>query len=181
MFVGRAEGLGPVGLDEARDGLVHVVEALREPLELCWIQPAEDLLEHVAPQDFELVELGLAGLREADQHDPTVFVDADALDEAAVGHPVDESGRVGEGDVEQVGDAAHRGLAVARQEAHHVEMGHADPGLHGRPVPAHRSSRIATWNSSMMRSTSSWPSGGAQPGRGLPSGAVRVLSMVRIT
>ena len=62
-----------------------------------------DLVEHAARP----------ARRDPDQDDPAVVRDADALDEPALLHPVDEPGGVRERHVQQVRQPAHRHLAVA--------------------------------------------------------------------
>ena len=52
--------------------------------------------------------------------------DADPLDEAPFLDPVDETRGGRERDIEHVGEPAHRQLAVALEQVHDVQLGHAD-------------------------------------------------------
>ena len=91
-----------------------------------------------------------------------------ALDEAALLHPVDEPGGVRERDVEQVGQPAHRHLAVVLEQVHDVELGHADaePDAVARS-PTHLSSPSVARKSAMMV-----PAGSAGDRRWLRRGRV---------
>ena len=68
-------------------------------------------------------------------------------DEPALLHPVDETGRVGQGHVEVVREPAHRQLARLLEPPHDVEMRHADALLHhpagrGAAEEAHRTVQL---------------------------------------
>ena len=67
--------------------------------------------------------------RDADEDDAPVVGHADALDEPSLLHPVDDPGGVAERDVEQLGEPAHRQVAVVLEQPHDVHVGHAHAGL----------------------------------------------------
>ena len=85
--------------------------------------------------DGALDELGLvheieAGLRGPHEHDPPVVRDADALDEPALLHAVDDPGGARHRGVQDLGQAAHGHGIVVPEQREHVEMGHADAQPH---------------------------------------------------
>jgi hypothetical protein len=66
-------------------------------------------------------------IADANEHDAPIVRMSYPLDEAALFHAVDETGRVRIRDVEELRDPAHRQIAVALEHRHHVEMAHRHP------------------------------------------------------
>src|SRR5439155_11862026 len=108
-----------------------VLERLDEVAELDVVEAGNDALEHLVLEDLDVGEHLPAGVGASHEHDPAVVGDPDPLDEAALLEPVDDARRVRERDVEHVGEAAHRHLAMALEHRHDVEVGEARVG------PAH--------------------------------------------
>ena len=90
------------------------------------VELVEDPLDDLGPQDLDVLEHLASGVGDPDEDDPAIARDADPFDEPALLDAIDEAGRGRERDVEHVGEAAHRQLAVALEQVHDVELGHAD-------------------------------------------------------
>ena len=69
-------------------------------------------------------------LRRLDEDDPPIVRRPHPFDQAVLGHSVDDPGRVRQGDVEELGDPAHRHRAVLLELPEDVNLGHADALLH---------------------------------------------------
>src|SRR6185437_8097311 len=100
-----------VGPDLLDDGLAKVADRRVDALELRRLQAAENRPHPVLLQGLDLVTDPGPFLGRADDDDPAVRRDADAVDETALRHPVDETRGVAQGDVEQLGEARHREVA----------------------------------------------------------------------
>ena len=97
-----------------------------EPVELLRVEPPECAHQDVVLDELHLVHEVEARLRRPDEDHAPVVGDADALDEPALLHPVDDPGRVRHRGVQDVGQVAHGHRVVVAQQRQDVKMGHAD-------------------------------------------------------
>src|SRR3954453_3549562 len=93
-------------------GLAKVADGGQDPLEPRLRQPAEDRPQPVLLERLDLVtDPGALGGC-PDENDPAVVGNADAIHQTALGHPIDRTGGVAHRDVEELGEPAHRDVAV---------------------------------------------------------------------
>jgi hypothetical protein len=129
----RAVGVGVsevVGPDLVGHRAAQVAEREQHARLLVGREPGEDGPHPVLLERLDLVADPNSVGGGTDDDDPAVVGDPDPFDEASLGHPIDETGRVAERYVEQVGEAAHRELTVVLEDPQNVEVRHADPGFH---------------------------------------------------
>ncbi len=98
----------------------------REPVELVGVKPGQCARHQLASDQLHLVNKVETLLRGLDQDDAPVIGDADALNEPSLLHPVNDTGCVGEGHIEDVCKPSHRHGVVVAQQRQNVKMGHAD-------------------------------------------------------
>ncbi len=118
------------GVGGCLHGLADVGQGAGHALQLGGLEATQDRLQQIAAQHVRVVEHLPAVIGEGDEHQSTVVRDADPLDEATLGHAVDETGGVRKTDVEHLRQAAHGQLAVSLEHPHHVEVAHAHAGAH---------------------------------------------------
>jgi hypothetical protein len=111
------------------DGAPKVTDRAPDPAELVRGQATQNRAHPVLLERFDLIADPCALLGWPNDDDPSVVRDPDPLDEAALLHPIDETGGIADGDIEQLGEAAHRELTVMLEDPQNVEVRHADPGL----------------------------------------------------
>ncbi len=129
--VGHLVVPGPeVGPELLQNGFADVVESGHDSLALHLIQPAQDRLDPVLLDGFDLLEGLQSAGREVDVDDAPVVGHPDPLDELPFLHAIHDARGVAERHVEELGDTAHGEVAVMLEEPHDVHMGHAYPGLH---------------------------------------------------
>ena len=126
---GLRVGVQVVGSDLLDDGGSQVADRAVDSGQLLRGQTLEDRSHPVLLERLDLVALTSALGRRPDDHNAAVIGNPEPLDEAALLHPVDQAGRVADGHVQQVGEVAHRELAVMLEHPQNVEVRHADPGL----------------------------------------------------
>src|SRR5690349_13117620 len=120
MAIHRDAGSGDV------EGLAQRCRRFGDADELRGADATQDRAEELIAQGIELIEHLRALGGDADLDDAPVLRDARALDISALLDTVDETGRVRQGDVEDVGEAAHRHLAGALKGVEDVQLRHAD-------------------------------------------------------
>src|SRR3954453_12296454 len=98
----------------------------RDPFELGRIDLVEDLAHDLRSRCLDVLERLATDGRDTDEDDPAILGNPDALDETALFDPIDEPGRGRVEHVEHLREAAHRDLAVALEQVHDVQLGHAD-------------------------------------------------------
>jgi len=121
------------------DGQRHVTHIGHGPGEsfLAWsVEPADDLGHEVFLEQLGLAQGLPTAIADSDQDNAAVVGDANPVHEAALLHSVHDSGRARHGHVEDLGQPAHREVAVLLEDPHQVEVGHADPGTN-EPDPGH--------------------------------------------
>jgi F420-dependent oxidoreductase-like protein len=97
-----------------------------QPIQLAVVELGEDTPHEIVSHDLHVGQNLPPPFADADEHDTSVLRVADAFDETAFLHAVDEAGRVRVGDVEELGDPAHRQLAMAVEHRHEMEVTHRD-------------------------------------------------------
>jgi hypothetical protein len=125
-FVGRDVG------DDRRD----IVQREGEALQLRGVEAAEDAHDEVVTQHLDVGQDLATAVADPDQDDPAVVRTPDTLDEAVLLHPIDQPGGVRIRHAQELGDTAHRKLAVAVQHRHHVEVSHRH-AMPDEPLAAH--------------------------------------------
>jgi len=123
VWVGVREDPGFVRRDFG-DDRGDVVERRGQPLELSGVEPAHDAHDEVVAQDFDVGQDLATAIADPDEDDTAIVRMPDPLDEAVLLHPIDQPGGVRIRHAEELGDTAHRKLAVAVQHRHHVEVSH---------------------------------------------------------
>jgi len=108
----------------------EVVEGRRNALHLGRVEVAEDGLQPVLLERLRLVEGPKSTLGDSDADDASVVRNADPLDQAALLHPIDDAGGVAVGDIEELGQPAHRKVSVVLEQPHDMHVGHAHSRLH---------------------------------------------------
>jgi hypothetical protein len=89
----------------------------------------ENVLDEAAPPPVDLLDRGAAEIGLASEHDAPVVGVADALDEAALLHPVEEAGGVRHADPQPRRKPAHRQRPVLLQNPQDLEMRQADAAV----------------------------------------------------
>jgi hypothetical protein len=111
----------------------EVGDRTEDPLESRRREAAQDRPEAILLDRLDLVADPGTLLGRSDEDDATIVRNPNAVDEAALGHPIHETGRVAQRHVEQLGEATHRDVAVMLENPQNVEVGHADAGLDHSP------------------------------------------------
>jgi hypothetical protein len=122
-----------VGADVLDYRLAEIGDRPKNPLEARGGQAAEDRPEAILLDRLDLVPDPRTLLGRSDEDHTTIVRNADAVDEAALRHPIDKTRRVAQRHIEQVGEATHRDVAVMLENPQNVEVGHADAGLDHSP------------------------------------------------
>lgn len=127
MGVGRSVG-EEVGLipGHRNDGSVDILDGLPEPIELWIVEPGEHSAHQIVTNNLDVGQNLPSSVADPDEDHAAVVRVADALDEPALLHPVDQASGVRIGHVKQLRDAAHRQLAVAIQHRHQMKVAHRD-------------------------------------------------------
>src|SRR4051812_23173958 len=129
LIVGSVFGALP---DHLGAGLAQGPVALEQPPQLVVGESRDEDGEACSASLVEGSEGVATSLGDAHEDDPAILEVVDPLDEPALLHAVDDSGRAGDGHVERLGEAAHLEGAVRVEEDQDVEMRKADRTL----VPA---------------------------------------------
>ena len=135
MRVGMGEKVRLIR-DDGRQCGVDVVDGQAQPVQLGRIEPPEDLAHQVVTHDLHVGQNLPSSLAHPNQHDSAIIRIAKSFDEPALLHSVDQAGGIRVRDIEQLGDATHRQLAMAIQHRHEVEMAHRD-AVPDQPLAGH--------------------------------------------
>ena len=102
-----------VQADGRIDGGTKVGDGSGDPKQLAGFEPPEDGPEDLVAEGVDFLEEPFASFGYPNQDDPPIRGHAIPLDQAAFLHPVDEAGGVRIRHVQDIGQLAHRHVAVA--------------------------------------------------------------------
>ncbi len=104
----------------------EIVKSGGHAYQLGLVQSVQDALEDLLAKDLYVIQHPSPAIGDPDEDDASVRGDAVALHEASLLHPIDDASGAGDRDIQHLGQVAHRHLAVAVEQVHDVELGHAD-------------------------------------------------------
>ena len=119
-------GTGSVIRERGCDGGPEVGHGGGHALQLGLVQAVQDALEDLLAKAFYVIQHLSPGGGDPDEDDASVRWDAVALHVAPILDPVDDAGRTGDRDIQHLRQVAYRHLAMAMEQVHDVELGHAD-------------------------------------------------------
>jgi hypothetical protein len=117
---------GRIIRERPREGDTEIGHGGSHGRKLRFVELVEDAPDDPLAQDLDVIEHLASGDGDPNEHDPAVARDADAFHEPSLLDAIDEAGRGRQRDVEHLGQAAHRELAVTLEHVHHMELRHAD-------------------------------------------------------